>query len=164
MKLTIIGIALLSTATLAYCSQSHAGGKPNQGGNVSGSQHQGQYQGQIQGQGQLQASENANNSSVDIQNRRQIPAAGVGFGGASSNTTAMHRYLEQESRSLAWGAVAWTDVKMKFDLVSFISSSPDSRAELAACIEHDSMRKLRALEGNACPAFTSEAMRPLGQK
>lgn len=155
MKLVLLTLAV-SLATTAHARH------PNQG--------QAQGQAQLQGQNQEQM-QNANGSggNVDIQNRRQIPAAGVGINAGSSNSTARHRHYRQRSKAFAWGAFAHTNVDMVFSVTSFVnelettnmSAASKSRLELAACIEEQSFRELRSLEGNECPAVSVPSGSPL---
>lgn len=124
-------------------------------------QQQGQIQGQIQGQNSEQSTNVAPMQSIDFNNRRPIPAAGVALAGSSSNTTAEHRYLEQRSKTFLWGAFAYNNVDMRWSLTDFVGSNPTPREELAACVEHQTFRQLRNLEQNPCPSFEANDGNPL---
>jgi hypothetical protein len=87
--------------------------------------------------------------NVSIENKRPLPNA-PGMGASSSNTTSLHRKLNQKTVSILLGG--FTSVTMDLDIVSFVQSKPNAREELAACIDSAEFRKLRELENNACPA------------
>lgn len=98
--------------------------------------------------------------SVSVEDRLQLPFAPA-MGASSSTTTAPNRVLKQRTVSFLLGG--WTNVDMELDVVSFVHVKRTKREELAACVESQKFRELRALEGNPCPNSSSLLKNPLNQ-
>lgn len=86
--------------------------------------------------------------SVNINNERPLPNAPA-MSASSSNTTSLHRKLNQKTVSILFGG--FTSVSMDLDIVSFVASEPNEDVQLAACIDSEQYRTFRRLKHNACP-------------
>lgn len=133
-------IVVLTLLTVLAAAITHPAQATDRG-SVEQEQLQNQYQ-------QLTADQQLTFRNSINRDRLQIPPAAM-VTSSSSNTTAAHRYLEQSGWSLLFFSKNGTE--MKFDVVSFISSNPSPRQELAACAQEEGFRKFRILEKNPCP-------------
>ena len=93
------------------------------------------------------ANNNQGGQSVDIDNKRPFPN-GTAIGAASSNTTAPFRYLDSTSTSVLF--FAHSSTRMKFDIVTFVMSSPTDEVIQAACFAEDEYKAYRAYINNPC--------------
>lgn len=69
---------------------------------------------------------------VSIKTERPLPNA-PGMGASSSNTTSLHRKLNQKTISIIFGG--FTSVTMDLDVISFWQTNPSEELQLAACFD-----------------------------
>lgn len=70
--------------------------------------------------------------NVSIKTERPLPNAPA-MGASSSNTTALHRKLNQKTVSVLFGG--YTSVTMDLDVISFWQTNPSEELQLAACFD-----------------------------
>ena len=70
--------------------------------------------------------------NVSIKTERPLPNAPA-MGASSSNTTALHRKLNQKTISILFGG--FTSVTMDLDVISFWQTNPSEELQLAACFD-----------------------------
>lgn len=146
MKKTITALAIM-LATLLVPTSASAGNPMQPTGGITYPALSADITNEASNNNTVDASAASNGGSVKIENKRALPNA-PGMGASSSNTTSLHRKLNQKTYSILLGG--YTSVTMDLDIVSFVQSKPSAREELAACIDSEEFRTLRKSENNPC--------------